>query len=263
MRLPIHALHRADPAASTPAAPGPAAPGAAGARSRPLRLAHPTVRSPALSAVALLVAWCCGACEATREAYYDASEKLGYAKRERLVDNVKAARQEQVEAKEQFANALEQFKSVVAVKGGDLEAAYEKLSRENDSSRAQAGAVTAKIDSVKNVAKALFAEWEREVEEIKDDPSLERESRSLLDRTRRSYEELIRRMDAAAASMDPVLTKFNNRVLFLKHNLNAQAIASLKGTELELGADIEKLIRQMEASIAEADAFIAEMQPAE
>jgi hypothetical protein len=67
-------------------------------------------------------------------------------------------------------------------------------------------------------------------------------------------------MDAAAATMDPVLTKFNNRVLFIKHNLNAQAIASLKGTELELGGDIDRLIHEMEASIAEADAFISEVQ---
>ena len=66
---------------------------------------------------------------------------------------------------------------------------------------------------------------------------------------------------AAAGSMDPVLTRFKNRVLFLKHNLNAQAIASLKGTELELGADIDNLIREMNAAIAQADAFINEVQP--
>lgn len=81
-----------------------------------------------------------------------------------------------------------------------------------------------------------------------------------MDRTRGSYTEMIQRMDAAAATMEPVLTKFKNRVLFIKHNLNAQAIASLKGTELELGDDIERLIREMEASIAEADAFIAGVQ---
>jgi hypothetical protein len=61
--------------------------------------------------------------------------------------------------------------------------------------------------------------------------------------------------------MDPVLSRFKNRVLFVKHNLNAQAIASLKGTEIELGGEIEKLIKEMEASIAEADQFIAEIQP--
>ena len=201
-----------------------------------------------------------GGCATTRKAYYNTWEKFGYAKRERLVDNVKAARQEQVEAKKEFANALEQFRSVVNFKGGDLENLYNKLNKEYQRCEGQAGDVQAKIGSVKNVAQALFVEWEAEVAEIKDDPSLQRQSRDLLDRTRSNYKEMIDRMDAAAATMDPVLRKFKNRVLFIKANLNAQAIASLKGTEIELGGDIEKLIREMEASIAEADAFIEGIQ---
>ena len=85
--------------------------------------------------------------------------------------------------------------------------------------------------------------------------------RQLYDKTRDSYKEMITRMDSAAGTMDPVLQKFKNRVLYLKANLNAQAIASLKGTEIDLGSDIDKLIKEMEASIAEADQFIAEIQP--
>ncbi len=199
-------------------------------------------------------------CSSTREAYYNTWEKMGYAKRERLVDNVKEARQEQVEAKQQFANALEQFKSVVNFQGGDLEKMYNKLDKEYQASDKQAGAVRDKITGVKRVAVALFDEWKGEIAEIKGDPTLQTQSRRLLDETRDNYGQMIERMDAAAASMDPVLTKFKNRVLFLKHNLNAKAIASLRGTELELGDDIDELIRQMEASIAEADAFIAEIE---
>ena len=201
-----------------------------------------------------------GGCATTRKAYYNTWEKFGYAKRERLVDNVKAARQEQVEAKKEFASALDQFRSVVNFKGGDLENLYNKLNKEYQRCESQAGDVKSEIQSVKNVADALFGEWEGEVAEIKDDPSLQKQSRQLLDRTRVNHKEMIDRMDAAAATMDPVLTKFKNRVLFIKANLNAQAIASLKGTEIELGGDIDKLIREMEASIAEADAFIEGIQ---
>lgn len=199
------------------------------------------------------------ACAATRSAYYNAWERLGYAKRERLVDNVKKARDEQVEAKEQFASALEQFRAVVNFKGGDLEKVYKKLNSEYEAAESQADDVRDRIQAVKNVAQALFAEWKEEIEQIKDEPTLQQQSQELYDRTQRNYEELIQRMDAAAASMDPVLTKLKNRVLFIKHNLNAQAIASLKGTEVELGGDIDKLIQQMEASINEADRFIAQL----
>ena len=113
-------------------------------------------------------------CGTTRKAYYNTWEKFGYAKRERLVDNVKAARQEQVEAKKQFASALDQFKSVVNFQGGDLENLYNKLNKEYQRCEGQAGDVRSKIASVKNVATALFDEWEDEVKQIKDDPSLQR-----------------------------------------------------------------------------------------
>jgi hypothetical protein len=193
--------------------------------------------------------------------YYNMWEGMGYAKRQRLVDNVKSARDSQEQAKQQFASALEEFKSVVNFQGGDLEAMYNKLSREYERSESRADTVKSRIQSVRNVGYALFTEWQGEIKQIKDDPTLKQSSQRLHDQTKRSYEEMLARMDSAAAAMDPVLTKFNNRVLFVKHNLNAQAIASLKGTELELGSEIETLIREMEASIAEADRFISELQP--
>lgn len=199
-------------------------------------------------------------CATTRSAYYDAWEKLGYPKRQRLVDDVKAARDKQDQAKQQFASALDQFKSVVNFKGGDLEALYDKLNTQYEKCDSDAGAVRSKIEAVKHVAGALFDEWQGEIAQMKDDPSLQSQSKDLYAKTHQNYDQLVRRMDAAAATMDPVLTKFHNRVLFIKANLNAQAIASLQGTEIELGGDINNLIKQMEASIAEADRFIAQVQ---
>jgi hypothetical protein len=63
--------------------------------------------------------------------------------------------------------------------------------------------------------------------------------------------------------MQPVLRAFHGKVLFLKHNLNAKAIASLKKDALEIDGDVGALVKDLEASIAEADAFIASMTQAE
>lgn len=52
---------------------------------------------------------------------------------------------------------------------------------------------------------------------------------------------------------------FYDQVLFLKHNLNARAIASLKGNVASIESDIAVLIREMEASIREANRFIDAM----
>ncbi len=67
---------------------------------------------------------------------------------------------------------------------------------------------------------------------------------------------MIRAMRRAESKMDPVLSAFNDQVLFLKHNLNAKAVASLKGELASVETDIAALIREMESSIAEANEFI-------
>ena len=69
-----------------------------------------------------------------------------------------------------------------------------------------------------------------------------------------------RLMDQAAAGMNPVVDAFRDQVLFLKHNLNAQAVTALSGSTRELQQDITRLVADMEKSIKEADAFIASMQ---
>jgi hypothetical protein len=60
--------------------------------------------------------------------------------------------------------------------------------------------------------------------------------------------------------MDPVLATFHDQVLFLKHNLNARAIASLDTTNNTLQADISRLIADMEASIKESESFIKSLK---
>jgi len=60
--------------------------------------------------------------------------------------------------------------------------------------------------------------------------------------------------------MTPVLGAFKDQVLFLKHNLNARAISSLQQNADRIQSDVGSLVRDMEASIAEANAFIRQMQ---
>ena len=185
-------------------------------------------------------------------------EQFGYAKREQLVDGVQKARDAQEDAKEQFASALEEFIAVTRVDGGELEATYKRLQRELERSEDRAETVRDRITSVERVGGALFREWEQELSEYSSE-SLRASSREQLEATRQRYDELLAAMHRAESKMEPVLVAFNDQVLFLKHNLNARAIASLESTVGELEQEIGVLIRDMEASIAEANSFIDSM----
>jgi hypothetical protein len=115
--------------------------------------------------------------------------------------------------------------------------------------------VRERIASVEDVAADLFAEWERELGQYTS-ASLRRSSQEKLEQTRRSYGKLIAAMKRVEARIEPVLTPLRDQVLYLKHNLNAQAIASLRSELVAMETDVSSLIREMEASIAEADKFI-------
>ena len=210
----------------------------------------------ALSLAALLTcSGTLGGCAATSIAV---KERLGYAKREQLVSQVQDARDEQEEAKEQFATTLEEFKSLTGYDDGDLEKIYKTLKRELSRSESAAGDVKGRIRSIERVAGALFGEWERELGEY-ESASLRRASEDQLYDTKDRYGQLISAMKEAESRMQPVLSAFNDQVLFLKHNLNARAIASLDRTVLELEGQVDRLIAEMNASIAEANAFIESM----
>lgn len=188
-------------------------------------------------------------------AYYNTLEQFGVHKREILVDRVDAARDSQVEAKEQFETALEKFRSVVAFDGGDLEKTYNELNRELERSESRAADVGERIDAIEDVAKALFREWEQELDQYSS-ASLRSQSERQLRQTQTRYNEMLTVMRRAEARIAPVLQPFRDQVLFLKHNLNAQAIASLQGEVAVIEADVAGLIADLEQAIAAADEFM-------
>jgi len=49
-------------------------------------------------------------------------------------------------------------------------------------------------------------------------------------------------------------------VLFLKHNLNARALGALTSELGSVRTNVDELVVDMQKSIAEADAFIADME---
>nr|WP_150299896.1 DUF2959 domain-containing protein [Pseudomonas profundi] len=206
-----------------------------------------------------LVVFLVAALAGCQSAYYGAMEKVGVHKRDIMVDRVESVQEAQTDAKEQFESALAQFRSIVQIKDQDLAARYDRLNDEYEDSKAAAQSVTDRIDAVEDVSEALFDEWEEEIE-LYSNANLKRQSAAKLSQTRRQYQGLIRAMRSAEARMAPVLQAFQDQVLFLKHNLNARAIDSLQGELGTIETDVAQLIREMEKSIAESEAFISSLQ---
>lgn len=194
-----------------------------------------------------------GAC---RSAYYGAMERFGIEKRDILVSRVEDAQQAQVDGQEQFVNALEQFRSVIAFEGGELESVYNRLNSEFERSEAAATRIRDRIQAVERVADDLFDEWEDELR-LYNDQNLRRESERQLEATRDRYARLIDAMNRAEQTLDPVLDNLRDNVLYLRHNLNARAVASIRGELDVINTDVDRLIAAMQEAIAESERFIA------
>jgi ElaB/YqjD/DUF883 family membrane-anchored ribosome-binding protein len=191
-------------------------------------------------------------------AYYSAMEKVGYHKRDILAGRVKTARDSQEEAKQEITSALEEFGKVVRYQGGEIETQYHRMSAKQQDAENAANAVRAHIKDVENVGEALFDEWQSELSQYSS-ADLRAKSERQLRATRKRYDTMVAAMKRAESRLEPALTPMRDQVLYLKHNLNARAIAGIKGEVSKVDAQVNQLVAELNRSIAEADKFIRQM----
>ncbi len=188
-------------------------------------------------------------------AYYAAMEKVGKEKRHLLKDRVEDVKNDQIKAQEEFKDALTRIRELYKLDGGELETFYDRLKASYEDCEDRAETIRKRMGQVNTLATDLFAEWKIEINEIRD-TNLKSESRKALADAQIRYAKLKTAMDRSKTAMDPVLTKLNDYVLYLKHNLNAKAVGALGREVISIEGDVDRLIRDMGASIQEADQFI-------
>jgi chromosome segregation ATPase len=190
-----------------------------------------------------------------RSTYYAMWESLGKEKRHLLRDEVEQAREDQAEASEEFKDALTRVKELTGFQGGELENVYLQLKDDYEDCEQRAATIDDRIANVEQIAADLFAEWETEIGQMTN-ATFRASSRRSLVRTRERYDQLQRAMVRARERMNPVLIRLKDYVLYLKHNLNAQAVGALGAEMGHIEADVDVLIRDIERSIQAADTFL-------
>jgi tetratricopeptide (TPR) repeat protein len=191
-----------------------------------------------------------------QHAYYNTKESLGQHKRDLVVLHVEQACTSLELSRDQFEEALDKFKTVICVPETSLEQKYKLLKRQYDFCQLRADEIGHKIVAIETVTEALFAEWEAELK-LYQSKTLRSRSSQQLKASRQHYARLIKSLSKAEAKISPVLAAFRDQVLFLKHNLNAQAIAALQHEFVGISLDISQLIEVMEKTISEANQFVS------
>lgn len=188
--------------------------------------------------------------------YNTTLEKVfGMEKRQIFKRSVEDVSASQKKAQETFKDSITRLKELYHFSGGNLEAVYNKLKSSYESSKAQSDKVHERIENMEGLAKSMFAEWDKEIKEFSN-PAFAEDSRRQWTETKAKYAVLSKSVRESEASMRPVLKQLNEHVIYLKHNLNAASIGTLKGESAAIETEIDGLIRKMNGSIQEADTFI-------
>ncbi|MCW8884325.1 MAG: DUF2959 domain-containing protein [Motiliproteus sp.] len=197
---------------------------------------------------ALMLAGC-------QSAYYNTMEKMGYAKRDILVDRVEEATETQQEVKEEFQSAYQAFNALLKLESTPLEERYETLNDAYEDSLDKAEELSDRVDAIESVADALFKEWKQELSEYSS-ASLRASSSQKLQATKSRYNTYLKSLKRSEAKVKPVLAVFKDQVLYLKHNLNAEKVSALKGEVRRLDSNVKGLVQEMDRSIQDAQKFI-------
>lgn len=218
-----------------------------------------TWRRSALLCLLVLTAGTAAGCD---RLYYGTMKKFGVEKRDILIGRVRDARKAQQDAQEEFKTALERFREVIDVEGGTLEKKYDQLHGQLERAEKRAREVHDRVESVEDVSDDLFNEWKKELGQYAD-RRMRAESERELQATRTRTRGVITAMRTSEKRIEPVLRPLRDRVLFLKHNLNAKALGALTSELTAVEGNVDALVAELQKAIGEADAYLAEMERAQ
>jgi hypothetical protein len=212
-----------------------------------------------LCLVALALTACQAAEKSARNVGYSAYELVGVEKRDLLRKRINEATEDQKEAGESFTNALDRLQQTYGVQGSELEKVYSRLNSAYEDAKEEVAEVKNSREKMNTVAGDLFEEWKKEIGEMQS-ADLKSRSRATLAETKNGFDKMHSALRASEKQMEPVLAKLKDHTLFLKHNVNAQSVASLKTEGARIEGDIQKLLASMTASIKEAEEFTKQIQ---
>lgn len=190
--------------------------------------------------------------------YYNFWETLGKEKRDLLKSKMENVTESQDDLKEEFEDTLSKIRSEYKFKETDLERTYDSLKSDYDSLDKESKYLSSQIKKSEDIANDLFSEWKNEAYKL-NNKSYKAQSLNKLTKTKLKFKTTLRSMRAIEKDLAKVLKRFNDQVIFIKHNLNAKIVGNLKSELISIEAQIKRLIRQINSSSLKAKSFIKDI----
>lgn len=207
-------------------------------------------------AIILPVVLSLAGCQTMQGALNQTKVMIGAAqKRDIMVSEVQNARVSLEEVKAQFQMSMEQFKTVLLNSQAKAEEKHKALKSETKTTSKKAEDIQDSIDSVSKAAEAMFVEWETELNQYSSE-NLRSSSAMSLQEVKDQNAKFINAMTLANEKAAPVITAFNDLVLFSKNSLTDQVMDSLQSELASVEESVAGAVMELDNSISEADTLI-------
>ena len=164
------------------------------------------------------------------------------------------------QTKLQLMKTMDVYNALVADDAKDRKKLYKDLQKEMENTQKRRAEITARAGTMATEADTLFKSWETSTAAIESE-SLRKRSEERLKNTKASYAEIGTAGKKAAELYDPVMKSLADKVQYLGHDLNAQAVASLKPDSEKLNKDVEKLGKAIDDTITTTNTKINALRP--
>ena len=163
-------------------------------------------------------------------------------------------------AKQQIKDTLVAYNLLVGNKVEDPKKTYKDLQKGIENTDKKVADVDQKVAAMQKEADLLFADWASNLASISSE-ELRKRSEERLNETRERYNGILAAGDKAGKVFNPFIASLKDQVVYLGHDLNPSALASLKPDADKLNKEAEVLFKKIDETVDEASGYITSLKP--
>jgi chromosome segregation ATPase len=206
------------------------------------------VRVLALLAVAALAAWPARA------------QDEGVKQVEQLIKKSGSTVQAIAETKMQLQKTMDVYNALLSDDAKNMKSNYKKLQSEMESTEKKRGDIKLRADEMNSEATNLFKTWADSTAAI-ENTDLRKRSEERLAKTKASFAEIGTVGQKAVDIYGPLMKTLQDQVTYLGHDLNAQAIQSLKQDAAKVNEKAQALMKSIDDTISVTNKNINDLRP--
>lgn len=173
-----------------------------------------------------------------------------------LLTRIERVQAETAVAKEAAHTALTELCTLVSPNfKGDAATAFAKFLTAAEASEEQGETLRDATEPMQDAAAEVFQRWTKDMESFGNSRMRQR-SQTRLDETRTRFQSIVGASQAAQIALDAFHDDMRDHALFLRHDLNSTAVASLRGDVRELNDQVKGLDTRFDATTAAARAYV-------